>query len=211
MRLRRVDLVGQNRPVTSEQKAADFSVKPVLTGDKVILRPFSLDDLPTLAAILEDPEVLRYTGSQHLSFDLEQIRSAHLARAHRADRLDLAVIDKASGELVGEVVLNNWDPHNRSCNFRTLLGARGRDRGLGTEAIRLIVGYGFEHVHLHRISLDVFTFNPRARRVYEKVGFVVEGIEREALLLDNEWIDSVYMSLLDREWAAITAGQSQAS
>jgi RimJ/RimL family protein N-acetyltransferase len=47
--------------------------------------------------------------------------------------------------------------------------------------------------------------------VYEKVGFVVEGIEREALLLDNEWIDSVYMSLLDREWAAITARPSQGS
>jgi hypothetical protein len=49
------------------------------------------------------------------------------------------------------------------CNFRILIAPRGRDRGLGSEATRLIVGYGFERLHLHRISLEVYAFNPRAR------------------------------------------------
>jgi RimJ/RimL family protein N-acetyltransferase len=84
------------------------------------------------------------------------------------------------------------------------VGPRGRGRGLGTEATRLIVGYGFSQVQLHRISLDVFSFNQRARRVYEKVGFVVAGIERETLLYENTWFDSIRMSLLDREWARQT-------
>jgi hypothetical protein len=78
----------------------------------------------------------------------------------------------------------------RSCNFRTFLGPRGRGRGLGTEATRLIVGYRFEQAHLHRISLHVYTFNVRARRVYEKAGFVTEGVERETLLHENRWSDS---------------------
>jgi len=71
------------------------------------------------------------------------------------------------------------DQQNRSCNFRIFLGRAGRDRGLGTEATRLIVGYGFEGLGLHRISLEVYSFNPRARRVYEKAGFQAEGILRE--------------------------------
>ncbi|WP_307846950.1 GNAT family protein [Micromonospora sp. D93] len=111
-------------------------------------------------------------------------------------------VDRATGACVGEVVLNDWDPVNRSCNFRTLLTATGRDRGLGTEAVRLIVGHGFERLGLHRISLEVFAFNPRARRAYEKVGFVVEGVLRQVLRDGDDWVDAVVMSILAPEWAA---------
>lgn len=89
---------------------------------------------------------------------------------------------------------------NRSCNFRIALAQAGRDRGLGTEALRLIVGHGFEQLGLHRISLKVFAFNPRARRVYEKAGFVVEGVLRDALRYDRAWVDEIVMSLLAPEW-----------
>jgi RimJ/RimL family protein N-acetyltransferase len=53
---------------------------------------------------------------------------------------------------------------------------------------------------LHRVSLEVFDFNPRARHVYEKVGFRHEGTGREALLFDGEWIDVHYMAVLSGEW-----------
>ena len=76
----------------------------------------------------------------------------------------------------------------------------GRDRGLGTEATRLIVGYGFERLGLHRISLEVYAFNPRARRAYEKAGFRPEGVLRESLRYDGEWIDATVMSILAPEW-----------
>jgi len=194
--------MGHNRLVNMSRPAADFSVKPVLAGERAVLRPFRIEDVPVLAAIIEDPEVRRYTGT-HLHFTPEQIRAVMLTHADAPDRLDLAVTDAASGELVGEVVLNEWDEHNRSCNFRTLIGPRGRGRGLGTEATRLIVGYGFGVLGLHRISLDVFSFNPRARRVYEKVGFVVEGTERETLFTGGQWADSIRMSMLDREWQSL--------
>ncbi len=55
---------------------------------------------------------------------------------------------------------------------------------------------------LHRVRLDVFDFNPRAHRAYEKVGFVHEGTVRDELFFDGEWIDSHLMSILESEWAA---------
>ena len=64
------------------------------------------------------------------------------------------------------------------------------DLAWGTEATRLIVGYGFEKLGLHRISLEVYAFNPRARRAYEKVGFVAEGVLRDALLWEGERVDA---------------------
>lgn len=95
------------------------------------------------------------------------------------------------------------DPDARSCTFRTLIGPRGRDRGLGTEATRPIVGHGFEQLGLHRVQLELYGDNERARRVYEKVGFVVEGVRREAALWNGVWVDEVLMAILDREWAAL--------
>uniref|UniRef100_A0AAU3HVX8 GNAT family N-acetyltransferase n=1 Tax=Streptomyces sp. NBC_01393 TaxID=2903851 RepID=A0AAU3HVX8_9ACTN len=179
-----------------------FSEKPVLSGEKTLLRPFTPDDVPVMTEILNDPEVLRLTGSPDEELGPERLHSWYGTRNDQPDRLDLGVVDRATGELVGEAVLHEWDRHNHNCVFRILIGPRGRDRGLGTEATRLIVGHAFEQLALHRVSLYVFAFNHRARRAYEKAGFVAEGIERQTLLQGGEWIDAVRMSVLAHEWAA---------
>jgi RimJ/RimL family protein N-acetyltransferase len=190
-----------------------FAVKPTLAGRLVVLRPFRAGDLPAMGEALLDPEARILTGSVH---DAAQARAPLapeeaalardwlLSRNDQPDRLDLAVTAKAGGECVGEAVLNDWDPGNESCNFRIFLGPRGRNRGFGTEATRLIVGYGFERLGLHRISLEVYAFNPRARRVYEKIGFRAEGVLRESLRYNGEWIDATVMSVLACEWAALS-------
>jgi len=184
-----------------------LAANPTLVGELVVLRPFTADDAEAMAQIMADPEVVRLTGSAnsssaHTPVDLQVAREWYGTRQAQTDRLDLAVVDAATGELVGEVVLNELESPNRSMNFRTLVGPAGRGRGLGTEACRLIVGYGFDQVGLHRVRLDVFDFNPRARRAYEKVGFVHEGTVRDELFFDGEWIDSHLMSILESEWAA---------
>jgi RimJ/RimL family protein N-acetyltransferase len=53
---------------------------------------------------------------------------------------------------------------------------------------------------LHRIALEVYAFNPRARRAYEKAGFRLEGVLRQSLRYDGEWIDAAVMSILAPEW-----------
>ncbi|TQJ53214.1 RimJ/RimL family protein N-acetyltransferase [Streptomyces sp. SLBN-115] len=181
----------------------NFSVKPLLSGPKTVLRPFTEADADTMWEIIGDPEVVRFTFPPNSDLTRERVRSWYGSRTEQPDRLDLAVTVRDTGELVGEVVLHEWDPDARSCTFRTLLGARGRDRGLGTEATRLIVGHGFEQLGLHRVQLELYGDNERARRVYEKVGFVVEGVRREAALRDGVWVDEVLMAILDREWAAL--------
>ncbi len=184
-----------------------FADKPTLTGDRAVLRPFDGGDLPAMAEAIADPEVGRLTGSVNSSaqradegFDEDRLREWYSTRNAQADRLDLAIVDRGSGECVGEVVLNEWEPENASCNFRILIGPRGRDRGLGTEATRLILAHAFDTAGLHRVSLEVYAFNPRAQRAYEKAGFVREGVRRDALRFDGGFVDSVLMSVLAPEW-----------
>lgn len=172
-----------------------FSDKPTLTGDRVILRPLTAADADDLWRDTADEEGTRLTGT-HDTFDRSQIEEWCESRAEQDDRIDLAVIDKATGRWAGEVVINDWDPDNASCNFRIALAADSRDRGLGSEATRLIVDYVFEELPINRLSLDVFAFNPRAIAVYERIGFVREGVARESLQWNGEFIDSINMSII---------------
>jgi len=181
---------------------SDFAVKPVLTGEKTVLRPFGEADADAIWEIIQDPEVIRFTFEPSTELTLERLRSWYGSRATQPDRLDLAVTAPDTGELLGEVVLHEWDAAARSCTFRTLIGPRGRGRGVGTEATRLVVGYAFEQLGLHRVQLEAYGHNHRALRVYEKVGFLVEGVRREVRVRDGEWVDEVLMAVLDHEWAA---------
>ncbi|GAB3065312.1 GNAT family N-acetyltransferase [Pedococcus soli] len=183
-----------------------FAAKPTLTGERVVLRPFEEGDLPAMTEAVADPEVGRLTGSFHTTEetaqppDRERLREWYATRNAQTDRLDLAVVDRVSGECVGEVVLNEWEEADASVNFRILIGPRGRDRGLGTEATRLVLTHAFEVAGLHRVSLEVYAFNPRAQRVYARAGFVREGVRRDALRFDGQWVDAILMSVLEDEW-----------
>ncbi len=132
----------------------------------------------------------------------DRLRQWYGSRNHQTDRLDLAVLDNATVLCVGEVVLSQWDEANDSCNLRILLGPTGRNRGLGTEATRLMLGHAFTVLGLHRVSLEVYAVNPRAQHVYEKAGFTVEGIKRDALRFDGQRVNAVMMSILAHEWTA---------
>lgn len=172
--------------------------KPTLTGDLVLVRPISAADAEHLWADLHDAEAMRLTGT-HGSFDREQIDQWCASRAEQTDRLDLAVVDRASGAWAGEVVINEWDADNRSCSLRIALGPGARGRGFGTEAVRLVVGYVFDQIDdpaVNRVWLEVYDFNRRALAVYETVGFRREGVLREALSWDGRFHDAVVMSML---------------
>ena len=185
----------------------DFATKPTLRGAVVTLVPVTVEHFPDLMSMLTDPEIGRLTGSRG-DMDQDVVENWYATRADQPDRLDLAIIDNSTGACVGEAVLNEWDRDNQSCNFRIALIPTALGRGFGTEATRLIVGYGFEKLDLHRISLEVYDFNPRAKRAYEKAGFVEEGRRRDALLWDGEWIDAIVMSILATEWQHHHSGSS---
>lgn len=177
----------------------DLSYKPTLVGEKVILRPFLSDDLPLIEACLKDPEVGKLTGSTE-DFDSETVEKWYNSRNEQTERLDLAIVDKSQNILVGEVVVNLYDEKNHSMNFRILIGPRGRNRGIGTEVTNLMINYIFHNTSLDQITLSVFDFNPRAKAVYEKVGFVLDSVDKNDLEYEGQWIDSINMKLTRERW-----------
>jgi RimJ/RimL family protein N-acetyltransferase len=122
---------------------ATFADKPTLRGERVVLRPMLATDADAMYADLDDEEGTRFTGS-HDEFTRDAIERWTASRADSDDRLDLVATDPETGAWLGELVINEWDPDNRSCAFRIALSPFARNRGVGTEATRMLLDYVFD-------------------------------------------------------------------
>jgi RimJ/RimL family protein N-acetyltransferase len=173
-----------------------FRHVPVLTGSRVRLEPLGPAVLEPYWQALEDPEGRRLTGT-HAEFTREQAENWLRTRAEHHDRADWAAVRIEDGEYLGEAVVLDLDAENESAGYRVALaGPHVYGRGYGTEVTRLVVDHALDTVGLHRLELEVFAYNPRARRVYEKCGFRLEGRRRDALLWEGSRHDVLVMSVL---------------
>ena len=176
--------------------------KPVLRGEHVTLRPVTADDAEAMFAGLSDEEAMELTGTQK-RFTFEQVRAFCARVAEADDRLDYAVTLPDDPGYRGEVVLNDIDWDNRSAGFRIALsGVENRGKGYGTEASELLLKHAFDTLRLHRVELEVYDFNPRAQHVYKKLGFLQEGVLRDALLWKGRYRSAIKMSLLGPDYRA---------
>ncbi len=133
-----------------------------LVGPTVRLQPLTEQWLEQTWESLQDSELLRLTGT-HATSTREQVEAWLRTRRDQHDRADWAVL--VDGDYVGEVVLNELDPANDCVSLRIALVRTGQ--GHGTEAVRLAVAHAFA-LGLHRVLLEVYAHNPRARRCYVK-------------------------------------------
>ena len=104
---------------------------------------------------------------------------------------------------IGNCGLFELDLLNGSAGLGITIGRpEDRGRGLGSDALRALLGFAFGQLRLERVWLDVYELNPGARRVYERVGFVYEGTLRRAAFREGRYLDVVRMAILADEWRA---------
>jgi RimJ/RimL family protein N-acetyltransferase len=109
----------------------------------------------------------------------------------------------AEDKLIGFIAFEDIAWSNRDTYVAIGIGERDFcGKGYGTDAMRLMLRYGFEELNLHRVSLTVYEYNPRGIRSYEKCGFKHEGRIREFLLRDGKRWDMLHMGILRQDWQA---------
>jgi RimJ/RimL family protein N-acetyltransferase len=167
--------------------------QPVLEGRLVRLEPAGPEHLDGLWPL--------YSGGEEdpfVTLTREQAR-AGLARARgRQDRADWAIVRREDDVVIGEAVLMDLDEDASSMSYRiALVGPEVFGRGYGTEATRLVRDFALGPLALHRLALEVNSSNAAAIAVYTKVGFVLEGVRREAVRDDGEWFDVHEMAIIE--------------
>lgn len=172
----------------------------LLETERIYLRPFEITDVDAYFPSLFDAEMRRLTGTQN-SFTRTQVER-YVENAAQADsRLMLLIALQENDQIIGDVVLMDMHARNRSAHIRIAIDqAEHQGKGYGSEALLLMLNYGFGICNLHRVELEVFAFNERAIRTYEKLGFQQEGVKRDVLFYNHQYHDAIQMSMLEDEF-----------
>ena len=146
-----------------------------------------------------DPETARMAGCK-AAFSREEVLSFFRSAVESPDCC-LFLVFAPDGRMIGESVINEIDFALRCANFRiAIYRPAERGRGIGSWMVQTTRDFAFEVLKLHRLSLDVFSFNTRAEQVYRKAGFQREGVLRDAVLDGGQYADDILMSMLEEDW-----------
>jgi RimJ/RimL family protein N-acetyltransferase len=173
-----------------------------LTGSLVRLGPVDLVEAPEVfARWRNDTEYLRLLGDPVVPMLASSIRRRS-EKYEPGDTYRFLIHTLAGDRLVG--FINLWlNQMDRDAWVGIGIGDAGdRGKGYGTDAMRIALRYLFEELEMERASLGVFADNARAVRAYQRVGFVIEGVQREEVLRDGRRWDTLIMGVLRREWIA---------
>lgn len=174
----------------------------MIKGKSITLRLIKKSDIPEYYKAgfqFPDEEVQFYTGTTHVPNE-EQIRAYVEKIIEDESRYDFLIIN-AKGEIIGESVINEIDLDHRTAHFRiAIFQSKNCGQGVGSEATKMTLQFGFETLNLHRIELEVFSFNERAYRAYRRVGFVEEGRKRDAIYIRGQYHDVIMMGILQHEY-----------
>jgi RimJ/RimL family protein N-acetyltransferase len=178
---------------------------PVLKGASVKLRPRVEADIDARLALGRDAEIAEMFGvsrQDNSPLTREEVLGWFQALC---DHPYAWVIE--SGEaFIGSIRLDRVDLQDRRASLAVgIFDPASLGRGLGSEAIRLVLRHAFGTMGLHRIGIRVLAYNRRAIRAYEKCGFVIEGRERETAFVNGAWHDDIMMGLLEHEFQASEA------
>lgn len=167
---------------------------------RIYLRPFESTDVDAYFPGLFDAEMRRLTGTQN-SFTRPQVERYIENAAQDDSRLMLLIALQDNDQVIGDIALMDMHTKNRSAHIRIAIdNTEHQGKGYGSEALLLMLDYGFGICNLHRIELEVYAFNPRAIRTYEKLGFQREGVRRDALFYNHQYHDAIQMSILEDEF-----------
>jgi RimJ/RimL family protein N-acetyltransferase len=164
------------------------------------LAPVSPADLPVMFEWINDREQVLLNApykpvseSQHKEW-FESIQ-------RRTDVVIFGIRMLETNKLIGSCQLHSINYAHRTAELQIRLGhVADRGHGYGTEATRLLLDFAFKDLNLHRVYLHVFNSNAVAIRVYERVGFVREGLLREAAHINGAYVDVVVMGILRAEY-----------
>jgi len=180
-----------------------LSNKPLLDGELVRLRSYTKADHNVLNPAYSTVEILRLASGRPAYPNPDSPASWEWIEGMRKNKraFPFAIETLADQTLIGDIDLKFVDFGMRHAELGVgIADPANRGKGYGTDAIKVILGYGFRELNLNRIQLMVNSYNEPAVHVYQKLGFTLEATLRENIYHDLKYYDVYIMGMLEPEW-----------
>ena len=169
-----------------------------LVGKKCYLSPIDVNDAEKFTEWLNDMEIsinLQLYGGA-ISLENERAFLSNLSKDH-----NYSIIDLETEKLIGNCGFLDIDYVNQTAETGIFIGDKKFwNKGYGTEALSLLIDYGFKALNFHNIMLKVYEYNKIAIKCYEKIGFKLIGKRREALHRNLEKHNIIFMDIIQNEY-----------
>lgn len=161
------------------------------TDDDAMLKNWIADE--KIQSLYSEPV---YTTKEAVSGLLDKYISSY----EKDDYYRWAIIEKSSGECIGQIAFFLVDGKNHFAEIEYCIGSEFQCRGYATEATKAIIRFGFEQMNLHKIQICTKTINKPSKRVIEKCGFTYEGTLRDYFYMNGDYVGRLYFSMLRSEF-----------
>jgi ribosomal-protein-alanine N-acetyltransferase len=176
-----------------------------LTTERLILRPFSLDDAERVRQLAGAREIAENTATMPHPYEegmAEEWIGTHEELYAKGENIHFAVCLKSTHELLGAIGLVINKDHDRG-ELGYWMGIPYWNLGYCTEAARAVIKYGFEVLQLNRIGAIHYTRNPASGRVLENIGMRFEGVRRQEMKRWDEYVDVASFGILREEYSLL--------
>lgn len=173
----------------------------MLKGAHVGLRAIEPDDLPVLLDYRNRPEFRRFFREyRELSSRHQEAWFEKMVMNDPSVRM-FSIVELKTGRLLGACGLCYIDFINRTADFSIYIGADDLyiDDKFAPDAARILIRYGFEELHLHRLWSEIYSIDEAKDRFFRELGFHLDGRHRETHWTEGRWVDSLYWSLLETD------------
>lgn len=170
-----------------------------LIGERIYLSPRSVEDAEKYTEWFNDFEITDYTRKSGKVMSLEYEK--RFLQENCNPEATFAIITLDSDKVIGNVGLEYINNISRTATLGIFIGDRDYlSKGYGTEAINLILDYGFNYLNLNNIKLDLIEVNERALKCYKKCGFKEYGRRRKCNFVNGKYYDDIEMDILAEEF-----------
>jgi [ribosomal protein S5]-alanine N-acetyltransferase len=186
----------------------EAAYRPFIEGERIFLRAVLASDVTErYARWMNDPEVSRFLESRFRPSSPETI-AAYVRKMEEApDFLFLAIVLKEGGLHIGNIKAGPIDWVHRFAEVSLLIGEKDCwGKGLGTEAIRLIVRFAFETLNLHKLTACAYADNHGSIKAFQKAGFLEEGLRKEQRFFAGMYTDEALFGIVRNDGAATKRG-----
>lgn len=164
----------------------------------ITIRKFERSDISKKVEWINNPENNRFL---HYDIPISVEKTEEWFDSHEGDNTRYDAVIEVDGVPVGTIGLLSIDQKNGKAEYYIAMGETDyKGKGIAKEASKLILAYGFEELGLNRIYLYTETENEIARHLYEKVGFVKEGVLRQDILSHGKYVDRFIYGFLREDW-----------